>query len=378
MRTDTLPHAHHCRPVPLAAALAAASVITLTLDAQPSWKLTETLRLGGDESGPASFVTTASLEADAKGRLYAYDKKTQDIRVFGADGKFVRVIGRLGSGPGELRNAEGIVFARDGNLWVRDAANARFTIFDGDGRFVSAWTARFCWSQGAWSPMPDRKGRLIDEDCVVGDGRERRTVLVAYKTDRSGVDTLGVTPTCGDRALMEAGTWITRAPKMTSYRAIPFFPRSLTARDADGAVWCVANSATYEIVRLAPGSKDSSRITRTLARLPVTTATRDSVIEVIEAKGPTELDFGRIPKEKPAIDRVTVDDQDRLWVQRATSAGTMAFDIYSKNGRALASVTMQGCRTSTWLPFVVRRDQVYTVCLDDDDVQYVTRYRVSR
>ncbi len=67
---------------------------------------------------------------------------------FSANGTFDRTIGRRGAGPGELSNAEGIVFASDGALWVRDAANARYSRFDADGTALDTWTMNYCSSQG--------------------------------------------------------------------------------------------------------------------------------------------------------------------------------------------------------------------------------------
>ncbi len=356
----------------------AAAILAKNAVAQPAWKLTETLRIGGEETGPASFVYTKSLEADAKGRIFVLDRRSQDIRVFGADGKLVRVIGRKGSGPGELRDAEGLLFTRDGTLWVRDAANARFALFNAEGVFQSAWTMKFCWSQGEWNPQPDNQGRIIDWDCSPGRGTERHDYVVAYRTDKSRVDTLGVRPVCGDRGINEAGTWITRSDRSTTYQGIPFAARAFSVLGPDGASWCVPNSAKYEILRLRPGAADTVRMARQVQRLPVTAAERDSIIAGFEEKGPSGLDFSRIPKDKPVIERLTIDDQARLWVRRATVKETVSFDVYSANGRIMATASMTGCRTSTWLPFVVRRDNIYTVCLDDDDVQYVTRFRVGR
>lgn len=346
--------------------------------AQATWTLGETLRIGGAETGPLSFLYTKSIEADAKGQVFVLDRKTQDIRVFGPDGKLVRVIGRVGSGPGELRDAEGLIIARNGVLWVRDAANARFSLFSPEGAFQSSWTAKFCWSQGAWSPQPDKQGRIIDWDCAAGPGRERQNLVLAYRTDKSRVDTLGAMPSCAQPGLNEAGTWITRTERSTSYRTIPFAPRSQSVLGPDGETWCVPSSARYEILRLKAMARDTVRIVRSLPRVMVTQVERDSIIADTESKGPTGLDFSRIPKEKPAIDRLTVDDQGRLWVSRTTATGALAHDIFSSNGRIIATAELRGCRTSVWLPFVVRRDNVYTVCLDEDDVQFVTRFRLRR
>jgi len=60
----------------------------------------------------------------------------------------------------------------------------------------------------------------------------------------------------------------------------------------------------------------------------VTRAERDSVIASFEQKGPSGLDFSRIPRTKPAIERITVDDQGRPWVRRTNAQGVIAFDIY--------------------------------------------------
>lgn len=346
--------------------------------AQAQWKLTETLRLGGAETGPTSFLYTKSIEVDSKGRIFVYDRRTQDIRMFGSDGKLVRVIGRVGSGPGELRDAEGIAIARDGKLWARDAANARFSVFSSEGVFEKTWTMQFCTSQGPWDPQMDRMGRIVDVDCVVAGGRALKYVVLAYYTDMSRVDTIADRPECGSKELAEAGTWITRTARGRSFRSIPYAARPIGALGPEGEAWCVPNPSRYDVLRLRPGAKDTTRISRNVPPVPVTSLERDSVIADIESKGPTALDFSRIPKVKPAIDRLTVDDQGRLWVRRTNAKGAIEFDIYSPSGGIIATAELGVYNSAIWHPFVVRGDNVYAVVLDADDVQHVARFRITR
>jgi hypothetical protein len=346
--------------------------------AETHWTLTETLRIGGAEVGPTSFDYVKSIAVDSLGRLFIYDRSTQDIRLFGADGRLVRVIGRKGSGPGELRDAEGIAFSRDGKLWARDAANGRFTIFDGEGVFERHWPMAYCSSQGAWDPRPDREGRLLDQDCVVTDGRADGDAILAYHTDLSRVDTLGLMPECGTRALAESGTWITRHANGTTYRSIPYRAASHNALGPGGEVWCVPNSSRYELLLHRPGAADTVRVALDRPALPVTAGERDSVIAQLEEKGPTGLDFSRIPTVKPAIDRLTIDDQGRLWVRRMNARGAIAFDILDPDGRLVAAAELGVHRSSVWTPFVVRGENVYAVVLDADDVQHIVRFRIGR
>lgn len=349
-----------------------------TAQAQARWTLTEAWRIGGADTGATAFVYVKGIAADASGRVFVYDRSTQEIRLFGSDGKLVRVIGRKGSGPGEFRDAEGIAIAADGRLWVRDAANARFSVFRADGAFERNWTMKFCTSQGAWTPRMDERERFIDEDCVVAGGRAVGYVLLAYRTDRLRVDTLAPKPECGSRELAEAATWITRTERRTTYRTIPYAPSAFAAVGKGATLWCVPNSARFEMLRLSPTSSDTLRITRRVPVVPVTRAERDSIITQLEVAGPSGLDFSRIPSVKPAIDRLTVDDQGRVWVRSTNPAGAIEFTVYSPEGALVATAVWGRYNSPTWHPFVVRGGSLYAVVQDDDDVQHVAHFRIRQ
>jgi hypothetical protein len=350
------------------------------------WTLKETLRIGGAESGPTSFVSVRSMDVDSKGRILVMDRATQDIKMFAPDGKYVRTIGRKGSGPGEMKNAEGMIIAHDGRIWVRDAANARFTVFTPEGEFDKNWTTRFCWSQGTWNPQVDRqKGRIIDYDCMIVAGRGREYAVLGYRSDLATIDTLYTRPECGTRELSEAGTWIKRSEKSTMYVSIPFAPSPIGMLGPAGEMWCAPNSSRYEVQRLVAGAKDTVRFTRNVPAVPVTKAERDSIIQRYDEKGPSGFEFDRIPKTKPAIDRITIDDQGRPWIRRTNAQGLVTFDVYDRAGKPVASVDLSAAITETGpinspmhMPFVVRGDHVYMVVLDDDDVQHVVRYQIGR
>lgn len=366
------------RTVLVASLLAACISLPALAQTPATWKLTETLRIGGGDAGPTSFNYIKSLAVDAKGRIFVYDRQAKEIRVFGADGKFVKTIGRVGSGPGELRDAEGVAFAPDGSLWMRDAANARFTVFNAEGVYQHGWTMRFCSSQGAWNPQMDARGRLLDVDCMVKDGRGQGYAILGYHLDRSKIDTIAEMPACGTRELAEAATFITKRGTSTTYRAIPHSPRSMTALGPSGEVWCVANSATYTIQRIVPGARDTIRVSRRLAPSPLSSAERDTIIKNFAANTPDGLAMSRVPKVRPAIDRIVADGEGRLWVTRTAPTGTTELDVIDASGRVIATMSLGKIKTSIYTPFTVLGDNVYLVVLDDDDVPVVGRFRIAR
>jgi DNA-binding beta-propeller fold protein YncE len=58
------------------------------------------------------------------------------ISVFDKNGKFLRTIGKTGTGPGEFRTPHSVKFDSQGRLIVADRHNHRVQILTKDGKFV--------------------------------------------------------------------------------------------------------------------------------------------------------------------------------------------------------------------------------------------------
>ena len=82
-------------------------VASASLGAQtppPRWTLVPELRVGGDAvSGPEyEFTTIREIAVSPNGSMYVVQGQEQEIRVYDAQGKYGRTIGRQGGGPGEF------------------------------------------------------------------------------------------------------------------------------------------------------------------------------------------------------------------------------------------------------------------------------------
>ena len=78
------------------------------------------------------------------------------ISVFDKNGKFLRVIGKTGTGPGEFRTPHAIEFDSQGRLIVADRHNHRIQILRTDGSFV-----------GEYHDFGRTSGLAIDKDDVI-------------------------------------------------------------------------------------------------------------------------------------------------------------------------------------------------------------------
>jgi DNA-binding beta-propeller fold protein YncE len=75
------------------------------------------------------------------GLVYVADFRASVVRVYSKDGSAARVIGRAGTGVGELQGPLGLDFDAAGQLYAADSGNHRVQIFRSDGSFVRAFGA---------------------------------------------------------------------------------------------------------------------------------------------------------------------------------------------------------------------------------------------
>lgn len=107
------------------------------------FSLVEEVRLGSlDEAGPEQFSQVYSLGIDDDGRFFVGNNATATVRVFEADGTFLREFGGRGDGPGEVSNINDLVVSGDDVVlvdWQRGGKAARFGT---DGTLRGEWSLR--------------------------------------------------------------------------------------------------------------------------------------------------------------------------------------------------------------------------------------------
>lgn len=82
-------------------------------------ELDEVWRLGGDTDNEDEFFgVIGDILVDEDNNVYILDSQLTEVRVFDAEGGFLRTVGREGEGPGEFRRPSDMLFLPDGRLGV--------------------------------------------------------------------------------------------------------------------------------------------------------------------------------------------------------------------------------------------------------------------
>ena len=358
-------------------AVVAAWVVSSPLGAQARWSLVENLRIGSEEDGPYLFTQIRGVAVGERGSIFVLDFRSQEIRLFDSQGKFVKRVARKGAGPGEIANANGLLTGADGRVWVNDPNNSRYAVFTASGDYATQHLFT-PWGFGyTWQGVFDRTGSLL-EYVSVSEGNQRLGRVRRVSADGAKVDTLAL-PECANRVSREAQSgYVARGGRASTFFGVPFVPNQVRAWDSEGFIWCSSNDAD-EILKIRLVRGDTVlRVNSSRPPVPVTDAEREAAITPIRNSfgrmGLPAPDFGLIPRVKPALQAIDVDGSGRLWVRATTNDTTRTvFDVWDgTTGRQLATVTAPWRIPSAWRP-LIRGDTMHAVVLEENEVPVVVR-----
>lgn len=111
---------------------------------------------------PGEFNFPEGLTVDRAGRLYVVDALNFRYQVFDADGKFLSTHGQMGQEPGSFARPKGIALDSDGHVYVSDAAFCNVQVFDAEGHLLiwiggpGAAPGQFQLTEGIYVDAADR------------------------------------------------------------------------------------------------------------------------------------------------------------------------------------------------------------------------------
>ena len=86
--------------------------------------------------GDAQLFSPTNIAVDREGRMYVSDTGGFTVKVYDANGKYLRTIGERGLEAGRFALPKGVAVDREGRTYVVDAATGLAQIFDSDGKLL--------------------------------------------------------------------------------------------------------------------------------------------------------------------------------------------------------------------------------------------------
>jgi hypothetical protein len=318
------------------------------------------------------------------GRIVVASAGTQQLRIYGADGRLLHSVGRSGEGPGEFRAPFWLGRLRGDSIVAWDVALRRFSIFTPSGEFVRS--VRPAGSPGVFPQavgvLPD--GRFVlaastSSQVLPAPGQARRDTVAYVVIDSTGtvVDTLGRFP---GAEMIAVGTPATGF----LLRPLPFGRQTVTAV-RDGRLY-VGTADRYEIAAYEPGlglralyrahrqgpsvtQEDVREYRRTLVTLGGNAQTRAQNAKLLEG--------APVPSRMPPLTALEIDSAGNLWVQDPQKPGNARESVWrvlAPDGRMQGTVRLPAGLSVKQ----IGSDWVLGVVVDRDEVEHVRVHRLTR
>ncbi len=344
-----------------------------------------------DPTGAPPLTTVKGLTATSR-YVYIGQQDEQHLLMFTPEGRFVKTIGRLGSGPGEFRYLMRFGVLAD-TLWTTDWELRRLTFFNDTGAVLGTSAFEPEVIVGAaegrlyqWLPeTPTQDGWLLGfgafaEARVLAEGLIDRYPLLRSTRRGTAIDTLGWYS-------LEHGPMIIRGRRSMTYATQPIPTHAFAIFDGPGARACIVErdyrpvrEGIAEVIVQCIGANADSLWRRVLAfeAIPVPQHTLDSIrtrqatrwrrsytaSEVEEAL--------RLPTHWPPVTEGLAGADGSLWLRGAVVDGTVAYTVLDRTGESRTTIRVSEGLRILWADATT----VWAEELDEDDVPVLSRFTI--
>lgn len=351
------------------------------------WMVEEDLRIGSVGGEPDyQFGQIGAIAVASDGEILVSDRQLRQVKVFTSEGRFLRAMGRPGSGPGEFgRGPLDLLLTPGDTLLVPDGQNRRINRFDPDGGHLASYPLdpardrplRFNWN------AETRSAAVQVRPVGGGTSAAATDAIRTVRTSGAFGDTLLTVPSGG---LFEGGglRYFTPEPAwdITDSLTVVYAVNSeysISFHDREGSPRRIVRKV-FEAQRIT--ERDIGAIFVYLDRAWLAAGVPPDRLEANHQRVAFAEFF-------PAFFSFDLGYEGSLWVQPVRSPGGLsdaeierydfvedfgdsAWEVFDRDGRFLGIVNMP----PRFQPRLFHKDAIYGVLRDDLDVQHVVRLRV--
>ena len=345
-------------------------------------ELKEELSIGTDDGTEEYwFNDIADIDVDSNGNIYVADYRESRIKIYNAEGKFLKTIGRKGQGPGDFQALWKIFIDRNDYLYASDVTLRKLSVFDPEGQYV----ATYDFPKIGYSVRDfyvDKDGHfLLIESSLERREKERRTIseINMYSKDLKLIKNIY---TC------ENFSW--DMANINNRRISVRKPYPLTLRCSfirDGKIVFGRNDK-YEFYIHSLDKNTTEKFIGKYEPLKVTKKDKNEFLEFyrqISDNEPHAKDFIQatsFPKVKPPFYDIIADDTGYIvfvTYEQTENEGT-GCDIYDLNGNFIKKVFIRGIpqlnSMNVRLDLTFRNGNIYAALYSEEGYPKAVRYRL--
>lgn len=303
----------------------------------------------GEVEGDANYMFSqiSNFVVDENENIYVADMKETKIKVFNKNGKFLRVFGKVGQGPGEIGRIRSIHINAKNELLVHDSRNMKIQYFSIAGEFMR--------SKNLGKIRPLRLYFDSNENyyliTAVIDPPNSRYELLRCDNDLNIIATIAKIP----------------APDPT--KPLNTFMPIFYCQVMEDDYLLYGYPENYELQIFNPEGKVLMKIIKDYDPVPISETEKEERRQDIRPG--REIEF---PRYHPAFRYFKTDEEGRIFVQtweKADSGEKYCFDVFDSDGRFIAKIPLNFGLA------VLKKGKMYTIEEDEDGYQFVKRYKVS-
>lgn len=313
--------------------------------------LTEDYLIGDSLDEEEMIAEVSFIAVDDSDNLYVLDYKSHNIKVFDSDGNYVRTIGKQGQGPGELNTPGGLQILLDGTLLVEDTLNRRLAYFKPDGQFIK--NDSIADRTSLITLIVDKSGGYLGRELIIEESKLFWEVR-RFDKDLKPLFTI-------DR--IEFPNPIT--DNINVFDQVFFF-----AFDHDGNI-LYGNPKDYTIKVFSPDGKLVKKIEKKYDPRKLTDEEKEKILERIPTVGINIKDRLIFPKNYPAFETFTIDEEGRLIVRtnnQGKNKDENIVDVFDTEGRLITRFPMKAS------PRIWKNNKLYAIEENEDGINVIKRF----
>lgn len=317
--------------------------------------------IGESDDLEKSFSQLGSFVVNDDRIIYALDFKEQKIKVFDADGQFVRSFGKKGQGPGELQMPTGLHLAPGNELVVDDALARKMVYFTKEGKYIR--DVSYATRLALVNLLMDPFGNFIGREMKL-EGQEMFFEIVKLDNEMKSLfslDKIGFPiPIPG------SGNKINLMDMISIYQF-----------DSSGNIYYGRNR-DYEINMYTAEGKLVKSIRKDFQPQKITEEDKEEILSRLDSV-PTAgavnfREMFEFPKLFPPFQTFTLDENDRIIVrtwEKGQDKDEFVHDIFDPEGRFISQFTSK-INVSVW-----KNGKAYAADENEEGFNIIKCYKVS-